>query len=217
MSEITAEKLRETIITGALSPGQRITEMEIATAMGVSRVVVREAFLMLVREGLIQKERNKYTKVVELTPKDIEDIFDLRIAIEQVAARRCSKNKELIKELSEISERMVEMQREQDRDSIALMYLDRTFHNAIIRCSGNEKLLNVWEEMSGPLLVMLYRYITSDMELNYSHEEIVKALKEGCPSVITNEISHHIEDTKQALLNSGSLFKSRATGETLVS
>lgn len=202
LSEITAERLRQLIITGQLSTGARVTETEISQIMGVSRVVVREAMLMLMRQGLLAKERNRFTRVVDFEKKDVEDVFDLRIAIEKAAAKRCLGNGGLEQELTSRAADMKAMLSEKGFDKERLMYKDMDFHKSIIVFSKNERLLNVWEEISGPLFILLYRYINFSLEysLNYSHEEIIGAIRDADELQVNKEIERHIEDTKHAMM-----------------
>ena len=202
LSEITAERLRQLIITGNINTGERVTETEISQLMGVSRVVVREAILMLERQGLLEKERNRFTRVVDFRKKDVEDVFDLRIAIEKAAAKRCLGNSALEQELASRAGAMSAMLLDKSFDKERLMYQDMDFHKSIIVFSKNERLLNVWEEISGQLFILLYRYINLNVEynLNYSHEEIIIAIRNADEHQVNMEIERHIEDTKQAMM-----------------
>lgn len=200
LSEITAAKLREAIIIGEIGAGERITETEISETLCVSRVVVREAILMLMREGLLLKERKCYTKVVEFHSKDVDDVFDLRIAIEQAAAKRCLGNMLLASELEVKSKNIQKMLMQSDHDKTALMNYDMQFHNHIVNCSNNSYLVNVWHEISGPLLFLLFRYINIDANFHYSHDEIIQALRQDDENLLMQEIKVHINDTKYAVM-----------------
>lgn len=200
LSDITAERLRQSIIIGQLGSGAYVTETEVAQTMGVSRVVVREAMLMLMRQGLLVKERNRFTKVVDFMKKDVEDIFDLRIAIEQAAARRCLGDSELVKELASRANDIKTMLAKKNCDKAQLMYLDMDFHVSLIKFSDNARFMNVWEEISGPLFILLYRYMNLEVKLHYSHSEIINAIQSGNEAQVDQEIKQHIEDTKQAMI-----------------
>lgn len=204
LSDITAEKLRNTIIAGDLQPGARITENDIAENMGVSRVVVREAILMLIQEGLLVKERNKYTMVTEISTKDVEDIFDFRIAIEQAAAKRCATNgcfvNTLLPQLTVLSDQ-INSASKTGKLTKDLVYMDMSFHNLLVKSSGNSRLMKAWQELSGPLLLLLYRYINLGCALHYSHEEILNAFRSNEIDAIEGVIFTHIQDTKLALLS----------------
>ncbi|HEX9875737.1 MAG TPA: GntR family transcriptional regulator [Gammaproteobacteria bacterium] len=82
------EKLRAAIISGRLSPGQRLTERELTERLGVSRTVVREALRQLDAEGLIEVIPNRGPVVRTLTPEEAEDLYRIRAVLHGLAARQ---------------------------------------------------------------------------------------------------------------------------------
>jgi DNA-binding GntR family transcriptional regulator len=81
-------RLREAILKGEFQPGERLIQEELAEAMGVSRMPVREAIRQLEREGLVTVEAHKGAVVTPLTPEDIEEIYELRAMLEALAIQR---------------------------------------------------------------------------------------------------------------------------------
>ncbi len=82
------ERLREAVISGQLSPGQRLTERELTESLGVSRTVVREALRQLEAEGLIEVIPNKGPVVRALTAEEAEDIYRIRAVLQGLAAQQ---------------------------------------------------------------------------------------------------------------------------------
>ena len=82
------ECLREAVISGQLSPGQRLTERELTESLGVSRTVVREALRQLEAEGLIEVIPNKGPVVRALTAEEAEDIYRIRAVLQGLAAQQ---------------------------------------------------------------------------------------------------------------------------------
>lgn len=80
--------VKEKIFLGELKPGIPIMEAEIARVLHMSRTPVREALLELEKEGILVSYPNRGTFVAEITPYDVEEIFELRIMIEEWALRR---------------------------------------------------------------------------------------------------------------------------------
>lgn len=78
--------LREQIISGRLAPGARLSEVEIARQVGVSRGPVREAIRRLVASGLATQAPNQSARVIELDEQRILSVYDVREAIESMAA-----------------------------------------------------------------------------------------------------------------------------------
>lgn len=206
LSDMTAEKLRDAIITGRLQPGDRVTENGIAEILGVSRMVVREAILLLIGENLLEKEHNKFTRVITIERQDIADILDLRIAIEQAAVKRCMCAPDFINEtvpaLAAIADRLAGLVKSGTAEPLEMMYMDMSFHAYLVKASCNTRLLNVWNELSGPMLLLLYRYISAGFEPkpNYRHDDLIDAFCTMNAFTIYRSIEEHIEDTKLALM-----------------
>lgn len=80
-------ELRRQIITGAIAPGQRLRERELAEELGASRVPVREAIMLLVGDGLVVSEPRRMATVIKLTFSDVKEFFDVRLALETQATR----------------------------------------------------------------------------------------------------------------------------------
>lgn len=79
--------VRQAIVDGRFRPGQRITERELTTTLGVSRTLVREALRQLESEGLISVIPNRGAVVRELSAEEIEDLYAIRAVLEGLAAR----------------------------------------------------------------------------------------------------------------------------------
>ena len=90
LRELVFESLREAIIQGKLGPGERLMEIQLAEEMGVSRTPVREAIRKLELEGLVVMIPRKGAYVAGLSLKDIADVFEIRRALEGLAAELAS-------------------------------------------------------------------------------------------------------------------------------
>lgn len=86
LRELVFESLREAIIIGKLSPGERMMEIQLAEEMGVSRTPIREAIRKLELEGLVVMIPRKGAYVAGVSLKDIADVFEIRRALEGLAA-----------------------------------------------------------------------------------------------------------------------------------
>ena len=200
MSEHTAANLRESIIRGNVLPGTKITESELAETLGVSRNVVREAVLMLTAEGMMIKERNRYTKVVEFTDEDIVGIFDLRTAVEKTALKRCIAKPGFCDALEAYSEKIEQAMNTPEKDYANLMYADIAFHNFIVESAGNRWLHDTWERIVGPMQMLLYKHMNDLQAMKSSHGNLIKIFREGDYQSVSNAIEHHIDDTLKELL-----------------
>jgi DNA-binding GntR family transcriptional regulator len=85
--DMVAETLREAILEGVLGPGVRLRQEELATLFDTSRIPVREALHLLEYEGLASSEPRRGFTVTALDADQIEEVYDLRIALESLAVR----------------------------------------------------------------------------------------------------------------------------------
>jgi DNA-binding GntR family transcriptional regulator len=83
--------LRTMIVNGAMAGGERINEAELAATLGISRGPLREAIQRVGAEGLIEFRRNRGAFVREIALEDIEDMYEARVIIESMAARRAAR------------------------------------------------------------------------------------------------------------------------------
>lgn len=142
-----ADRIREAIVSGALQPGSRLPETQLASQLGVSRIPVREALSRLEAEGLVKRVPYKGPVVVELTVQQVTESFVLRSLLEGFAAEAATPLlsdgdlaalRRLISEL----ERRVEEGRFDE-----LPELHRDFHFTIYSRCGYPKLISWIEEL----------------------------------------------------------------------
>ena len=80
-------EIRKAIRSGKLKPGERLVESQLAEAMQISRFPIREALRYLEKEGLVETKPFMGTHVAQLSEKDMEELYSLRSAIEELAVR----------------------------------------------------------------------------------------------------------------------------------
>jgi GntR family transcriptional regulator of gluconate operon len=142
-----ADAVRRAIVTGEYKDGERVSEASLAETLGVSRAPVRDAIRVLVREGLLQ-QGGWATTVVGCSPRDIEQLFDLRAYLEayaiRLAAGRLDAGAE--SELRVAADRMTAAAAEGDTGTYT--GADLAFHRALVRAARHRWLLTSWEHMA---------------------------------------------------------------------
>jgi DNA-binding GntR family transcriptional regulator len=81
------EQLRRKILVGDLAPGATVSQVQLATQLGVSRTPLREAVRLLQTEGLLQSEPKRRVRVAPVTTADFEDLYAMRIVLDSLAVR----------------------------------------------------------------------------------------------------------------------------------
>lgn len=136
-------QLENAILNGKYKSGDSLIETKLSEELGVSRTPIREAIRQLELEGLVQTIPNKGAIVTGLSPKDIDDIYTIRLAIEGIAARWAAENitEEELKELKHSLE-LEEFYTEKN-DLEQILKLDTKFHETIYRASKSKPLMNM--------------------------------------------------------------------------
>jgi len=175
--------VRDGILESSLGAGSRLTEHELAAAVGVSRTPIREALRRLHAEGLVHFEPNHGAIVASFESHDAEEIFELRAVLEPLGARRAALHAtaEEITELHELAEKQM-------NESVArgAGYLTRIgelndrFHRLIQQASNSQRLTKaLLGILEAPLILRTFREYTAG-ELRRSadqHLELVHALQ----------------------------------------
>ncbi|MGV3650840.1 MAG: GntR family transcriptional regulator [Devosia sp.] len=89
-ADLAYEYLREQIINGNYAPGRRMTLADLSQELGLSHMPVREALLRLEREGLLESEPHKGMRVVRLSLRDAQELFEIRRELEGLSAYRAA-------------------------------------------------------------------------------------------------------------------------------
>lgn len=179
------DMIRDAIVSGRLKPGEHLKETALAEQMSVSRSPVREALRQLEQEGLITSIPNQGSFVKVFDEKDIEEIFTLRTALEDLACEIVLKDGRLQLADFQRLEAYIEQQREaiETRDFDQLTKLDMDFHEFICIKSEFERLLKMWQSLRGQIQVLFYQRFQAFDEVpqtvDTDHSAILEALRHG--------------------------------------
>ena len=88
LRDVVFNTLRQAILKGELKPGERLMEIALAEKLGVSRTPIREAMRKLELEGLVVMIPRRGAQVANITEKDLNDVLEVRIALENVAIEK---------------------------------------------------------------------------------------------------------------------------------
>lgn len=182
--------LRQDIIAGSLRPGDRLVERELADRFGVSRVPVREAIRALVAEGFVHFETPRRTVVRRLTPHDVQELFELREALEVyaaglAAARATPQDLAQVEELLDLAAAATEA-----GDAEAITDVNSRLHDRIVAMAGNSLLTEALEPVAGRLRWMTRRN-EEWPQLLVEHRELYEAIASGDPDrARTHALAH---------------------------
>ena len=154
LRDVVFNTLREAILKGELKPGERLMELQLASKLGVSRTPIREAIRMLEQEGLAVTMPRKGAEVAKMTLKDMEDVLEVREALDELAAKiACKKISD--EQLAKLKTIKNEFKRSMDSGDVKkIAEEDVKFHDAIYEATNNAKLVS----MMNNIREQMYRY-----------------------------------------------------------
>jgi GntR family transcriptional regulator, gluconate operon transcriptional repressor len=196
LAEDAADRIRDEILSGRLTRGERLVEAKIAGELHVSRGPVREAFKLLRAEGLLQEEPRRGTFVVSLSPKDVRELYDLRAAVEARAAKLVARS-HTEADLDLLRSRFDALAAAAAAGDVrAVSRADLEFHESVAQLSGNGRLLAAFQR-SAPLLKTLialdeHLYASLD-DIADEHRPMLEAIERGDGDEASRRFEAHIE------------------------
>lgn len=197
------ELLKKEICDGNYQPGQWLQEKELAEQFSVSRSPVREALKQLAADGLVVEVPNKGVFIREFTPKDIEEIFDLRVMMESYAI---DKIVDLLTEdaKSQLASCLNQLQTAFEQHHLAkYIQADTALHDLIIRLSGNSFLSIAYERVH--ILIQQFRTCSLQDQGRFDesieeHQDIIQHILAGEPEQAKEINSRHLQLAKEQII-----------------
>ncbi len=188
---------------GAILPGDRIVETDIARKLGVSRVPVREALRLLESQGIVVNEAYKGIRMRPISNQRVHDLIEARAALEQSAvARAVSAGRNMGAHLDPMREAVREMDLMAARgDAYGLALADMEFHRALCQLSGNTVTVDLWETLSRQFIIIFgLATLSKPMPaIVDEHHEMIAAMETGNLAVISRTLGEHITDMNDAV------------------
>jgi len=182
LSELAYEALFKGIVSGDIRPGERLNELKIAAQMGVSRAPVREAIQRLRQAGLVVLAPGKQPTVIQLSLKELREVFLVRVALEISALESLSPTAlialalRLAKVLDEVRYHAMTGNQSKALDA------ELRFHELIVEAANNDLLLNMYSSIVARLRTVLAFSSLEYVDLRDSadeHNAIVSAVQFG--------------------------------------
>lgn len=190
-------EIRKKILSNQLVGGARLVESLWAEKLSVSRVAIREAFMRLSGERLVEFGEKGGCFVKKMTADDIKDIRELRELLEVGALKILfnKSNKQTVKELELICEDFTSMVEKGYYGGAC--EADVKFHEKIIEATGNERLLQIYQNSNIPLFHLKLGNALSHMDdykqTDVEHRRIVEYLKNGKLKESIDTLLEHLD------------------------
>jgi len=213
LRDLIVDSIRDAILQGKLSPGEKIPEQDLAEQLGVSRTPIREAIRILEQQGLLETRPKNGTYVARVNWEDVQDSLTVRLALEETAVRQA------LQRLSQDEWNAFVARCEQlyagmcqavaDNDLVTATELDVEWHTLLIDAARNRFLSRTWRVSGLPYLVWspereLYPFTVERWaSFQRRHELLLAALRSGnaeeCAAAVRNHIGGKLSDLTEWL------------------
>jgi len=194
------QTLLDAISDGSLPPGARITQEEIAEQMDVSRSPVLQALRLLKKDGLVQDAPGRGVLVAELDPQWIGNLYQVRGALDTLAARLAAERKAVIDPAIITAGRKTA----RGKDVKAMIEADIAFHTAIYRASGNPLIFETtqmhWVHLRRVMGAVLQSAGQRESIWD-EHEEMARAIAAGDAARAVEMSEQHATEARQNLVS----------------
>ena len=206
LREQVKELILERILNGTYESGERLVETRIAAELGTSQAPVREALRDLEILRFVESEPFRGSRVREISQEELIEIYPVRAAIEEVAAREAATR--LDGDVDALEAELDAMHQAADENDLhAQVEHDVAFHRLIVEASGNAILLETWLSLGiGPrTIVTAVRSGLDGHEIAERHRPVLEALRARDPEAAGAALRRHVEQY-------GELLKGAQTG-----
>ncbi|QGY32966.1 GntR family transcriptional regulator [Pantoea cypripedii] len=194
---LATDNLREYILSGALQPGERITETTLADQMGIGRATLRTGLHQLATEGLLVKKPYTSWEVKSLTADDAWELWTLRASLESLAIRLAAENMtpQLQKMIEEAMNNLVHACMKGSVHDAS--ECDFALHRTLIECVGHKRLAEQYRLVEQQ--VRLYIQISNQLMTGNlpgiieQHRPMIDALLRGDAMAAAHEAWAHNE------------------------
>jgi len=203
LKDVAVNYLTKKILTGEYKPNEKINEVQVAKELGISRAPIREGIKELSSQGLVKQIPRKGTYVVELTEKDIKEIYQIRLSLESCIIDKIIDNNKLNERDFQFLEEKIELMEETANS-------DDDFNNKKIKINKEDIKFHkyIWEKADSPrrleilfdLHLQLQMAMIFDTEMTgdlkntaETHKDIVKYLRAGDAKKAKAALVEHIE------------------------
>jgi len=203
LAKMALQAIRDSILDGHLIPGEIYNETTLAKELGISRTPVREALLELSAQGLVTYLPRKGVMVNHFGGHDVEEIFELRKAIELATVEKVARNSGTYDLLA--VEKALDNQKKayKKKDPKTYLHFDRMFHVTLSKLTNNHRFVDIIENIRDLFQLIASQALTNEnrwQEVIKEHEKILDAIKQGNVDQSRKAMNYHLDRSKASVL-----------------
>lgn len=203
LRDVVSDVMRQAIKDGVLKPGERLMEIRLAEELGVSRTPIREAIRKLEQEGFVVMVPRRGTYVADISLKDISQVFEIRGALEELAAGLAAERitPDELERLERILVEINEYMAHDDFDKI--VDADVRFHDVLYQASRNQRLVDILHNLREQML--RFRSISMHYPGRLAatweeHRQMVENIANHNSAMARKVAKKHMENSEKTLL-----------------
>lgn len=201
LTDRVSGQLRQQLVNGELTPGQRLSEAALSESLAISRNTLREAFRLLTKEGLLRHEPNRGVSVAIPSIAAIIDIYRVRRLIECQALAQAYPRHPARKRLREAVDRALRCRNEGDWRGVGTANME--FHQAIVELADSERLNEMFSHLLAELRLAFG--LLDDPEFLHapyvdSNVKIVELFEAGKPQEAAAALNDYLVHSERIVL-----------------
>lgn len=189
------EQLTRDIVSGALAPGQRLTQAELASQFGVSVAPVREALRELNNDGLVELDPFTGMTVHRPTLESLKNVYEVRLALEPLAIP--DERIKLADDLARQAASLIEVM-DRNHDRATWTAANREFHRLLRSYCHNALVLELLQRLENLFDVYVSLSMINRADANDEHRQLLDAYHHGRHKEILTLTKNHIRNTFDA-------------------
>jgi DNA-binding GntR family transcriptional regulator len=197
-----ADIIRSRILGGDYAPGQRLSEPELSSSLGISRSPLREALRLLANEGLVKVVSGRGVSVADFTEPEVRELIEIREALDVLAVRLAAKRAtpHQIAVLRENLEGLTSALRTHGRQTLEW---PSDFHLCIYEVAGNQRLREHGLAVHTQLRLVRFRSGAAEDRMEQAHEEhlaLLAAISDHDPDTAALRMHEHLKNSAEHIL-----------------
>lgn len=203
LHEATFQKLRSLLVEGAITPGSKLNERELAESLHVSRTPIRESIRRLAADGLVELIANRGAIAVQLSHADVIHTFDVIAQLEGYSGELAAKNISSTA-LSELEALQYEMMASYARRDLSSYYkLNLRIHHLINQAANNPVLGQLFSQVNARIEALRFRSNQNGVKWEKAveeHQEMIDALKARDSERMRKVMIQHVMNKRDVVI-----------------
>lgn len=194
------KRIKEKILRGTYAQGEPLPEIPLATEYGIKRTRIRQIIQKLESEALIQRIPNKGAFIKSITPKDLQEIFEMREALEGMAARLAARRRKD----SELDQLIALFKKNENSDLRTKVKIGDQLHEFILQSSENRMILNSIEPLKTQIRRIWKAGLIIPGRINKAfneHKDILAALRKQDEDRAERRMREHLRNAFREYIN----------------